>query len=542
MKHKDVFVALAWVQTLFSVLGGGSLTVGTWLVSSAYVTSRLPFTWVFGAMLFVLSVATVLTAIVVVSVNPGLRRVYIFVGVMCSAACGWSVVIMYRHPLVATTTPCPAGTYGAPDMTNCLPCRCVHGTCSDGRNGDGACDCDVRWRGRYCDRCDQNVLHNMANPDGPALCDFCIPGWAMPACQTCYPGYTGSHCDTCTDTVQRYELVTVPEYAEGVDGWGEHPEWGLNPWGERRDNMIPLYGTETVNNIEMLRCDGCRRKDDQPTGAVVRNTRFCTEVDCNTMDEGATITENAMPDSMRFTNTECFDDYDCPTWFCYKNRKTPAGVCAAFSRERMGCTCSAFGAVGALCLFCDAVSEVRQCGKGNCIWNVFDQPWLKPHQAVDSTYGQVECMCRDGSEVGGERWTRYPKDLTDRRELDGTLNLKNASCTVRTDVRGCADNTFGKHCLPCKCSGHGLCAETVDGDGSCKCTLDNTFSVAASGMWGGTLCDRCLNDCELNSDTCVVQFETGYGGSNNDFGRCNGALAAVNRSKLWEDRWGYIFS
>ena len=159
---------MSWVQTMFSLLGGGCFTVGTWLASSAYVTSRVPFTWVFGALLFVLSVGTVLTSIVIVSVHPKLRRLYIFIGVLCTLACGWSIVIMYQHPLIATTTPCPAGTYGASDMTNCLPCRCVHGNCSDGRNGDGSCDCDMRWRGRYYDRCDQNVLHNMANPDGPA--------------------------------------------------------------------------------------------------------------------------------------------------------------------------------------------------------------------------------------------------------------------------------------------------------------------------------------------------------------------------------------
>ena len=540
MKHRELFALLGWIQILFSLIGGASVTVGLWLSSTAYVTSRIPFTWVFGSMLFVFGTSTCLMSVVIVSTNEKLRRIYIFIGVMATLVTGWSVYIMYDHPLVVTTTPCPAGTYGAPDMTNCLPCRCVNGKCSDGRNGDGSCECDVRWRGRYCDRCDKHVLRNMGNPDGPALCDFCEPGWAMPACKTCYQGYTGEECDQCSNTVQRYEYVSVEEYAEGVEGWGEHPEWGLNPWGERRDQMIPIYGSETVNNVEMLRCDGCRREGDVPTGAVVRNTRFCTEVNCNLMDPDATIAENAMPEIMQYTATECFDDYDCSTWYCFKNQKTPKGVCAAFSREKMGCTCAAFGAVGALCLFCDAVSEVRPCGEGNCVWNVFDQPGLRQNQAVNITYGQVECMCRNGADVGGQVWTRYPKDLTTRRELDGTLNLKNASCTKRTDVLECADNTFGKHCLPCRCSGHGVCAETIEGDGSCKCTLDNTFSLVSAGMWGGELCDRCLEDCTL-SDTCVAQFETGYGGSNNDFSKCPGALVAQQEAEEWQTKWGYIY-
>ena len=538
MKDRGVFVALSWVQTLCSLLGGGSFTVGMWLSSSASVSSRIPFTWVFGAMLFVLSGGTALTAIVIVSVNPSLRRLFIFVGVLSSLCCGWSVVTMYRHPLVVVTLPCPAGTYGAPDMTSCLPCTCVNGDCSDGRNGDGSCDCYVRWRGVHCDRCDANVLHSLANPDGSIQCDFCEPGWAMPDCKTCYPGYNGSRCDQCDDTVQRYELITVAEFASNVPGWEGHPEWGLNPWGERRDQMVPLYEEDSIGNEDMLRCDGCKRDGNIPSGAVVRNTRFCTEVDCNKMDPGATITENTMPDSIEFTDTDCFDDYGCPSWFCFKSERTQIGQCAAFSREGMGCTCNTFGAVGALCLFCDAVSEVRSCGQGNCVWKVFDQPGLKPYEAVDSTYGQVECMCRDGADVDAERWTRYPKGLTDRRELDGTLNLKNASCTVRTDERGCADDTFGKHCLPCECSGHGLCAETVDGDGSCRCTLDNTFGVG-NGMWGGPLCDTCLENCSLAPNTCRPNTEVGYDGTNDDI--CGGIQGAKERSDSWTAQWSYIY-
>ena len=540
MKQKALIQTLIWVQTLCSLVGGGFFTVGMWLVSSASVRSRVPFTWVFGAILFTISTATILTSILIVTTNVKLRRLYIFVGVLCTLTCGWSIVIMFRHPLVAATLPCPVGTYGAPDLTTCLPCRCLHGTCSDGRNGDGSCDCDVRWRGRYCDRCGKNVYHNMANPDGPAVCDFCNPGWAMPACTTCYTGYNGTNCDKCSDNVQKYEFITVEDYAPPNEGWGKHPEWGLNPWGERRDKMVPIYHDE-LGNTDMLRCDGCKRGGNNPKGAVIRNTRFCTEANCNTMDPNAIVKENAMPDRMLLTDTDCFDDYDCPTWFCFKDQKQPSGKCTALSRESMGCNCSTFGATGALCLFCDSVSDVHPCGEGNCVWDVFEQPWLKSYEALDTTYGQVECMCKNGSEVGEHTWTRYPKDLTERRELDGTLNLKNASCTVRTDKRGCTDNTFGKHCLPCECSGHGLCAETVDGDGSCRCTLDNWFALEANGMWGGPLCDRCLEDCTLNNDTCIVQFESGYGGSISDSGRCHGAPAAMNRSIQWNKTWGYIY-
>lgn len=540
MVFQQPLVLLSWVQIMCSLVGGACLTVGMWLVSTASVVSRVPFTWVFGAMLFAIATSMILISIVVVSVHrdSSMMRLFIFVGVLSTATCGWSVVVMYQHPLIAKPTPCPAGTYGASDLTTCLPCQCVHGKCSDGREGDGTCDCDVRWRGTHCDRCDQHVQRNMADPDGPTKCDFCEPGWAMPSCKTCYYGYEGDECDKCSDTVQRYELVTVEEFAP--PGWGNHSEWGLNPWGERRDYMVALYGEDEVNNVNMLRCDGCKRKGDIPTGEVVRNTRFCTEVNCQQMDPSATVAENTMPDEIQFTDTDCVDDYDCPSWYCFKSDKTPKGKCAAFSREKMGCDCATFGAVGPLCLFCDAVSDVRSCGEGNCIWNVFDQPWLKTFEAVNSTYGQVECMCRNGSDVGEPTWTRYPKDLTDRREFDGTLNLKNASCTKRTDVRACTDNTFGKHCLPCKCSGHGLCAETIDGDGSCKCTLDNTFSLASNGMWGGELCDQCLPNCSL-SDDCIVQYETGYGGADNNFDRCEGAQDAMKKAMDWDTLWGYIY-
>ena len=53
----------------------------------------------------------------------------------------------------------------------------------------------------------------------------------MPACKTCYQGYTGEECDQCSNTVQRYEYVSVEEYAEGVEGWGRAPGVGVEPLG-----------------------------------------------------------------------------------------------------------------------------------------------------------------------------------------------------------------------------------------------------------------------------------------------------------------------
>ena len=44
-----------------------------------------------------------------------------------------------------------------------LACACVHGKCSQGPLGDGACDCDVGWRGVKCDG-------GKSQPSGAVIC------------------------------------------------------------------------------------------------------------------------------------------------------------------------------------------------------------------------------------------------------------------------------------------------------------------------------------------------------------------------------------
>ncbi|XP_072024997.1 stabilin-2-like [Amphiura filiformis] len=75
---------------------------------------------------------------------------------------------------------CADGKYGK----QCdQECQCMHGLCRDGMDGDGICRCNRGWAGQYC-----NISNDMGRACEPA-CDpnaYCVDGRCM-----CYNGYTG---------------------------------------------------------------------------------------------------------------------------------------------------------------------------------------------------------------------------------------------------------------------------------------------------------------------------------------------------------------
>ena len=455
------------------------ITLGLWMMMSTAVVTRYPMTWVYGAVLFTLSLGTLLTAITIFSLDQSHKYVKIYAISICTVVLGYSISIMFEYPLSVSPLPCPSGTYGAPDKTACLPCQCLNGVCDEGREGTGQCFCEGRWAGTYCDECAPRVR------DGPFLngipsCDLCDPGWDYATnCTSCYPGYIGDDCDTCAKNIQRYRIdkskqPSLPDLMLG----------GMNPWLEPRQDMIkmsiyepdlPTIGDSPVDSV--MRCDGC-------IGNL--NTRECVEVECNRMDPNAVIKLNRMPAEVALSDTVCYGDFDCEfSWLCVKmNPLRPSGFCSSLSRESFGCECGSIGAVGPNCMFCDQIS-IRACGEGTCTW--------APKEGGTPLEGQVQCMCK-------QNWNRYPKDLIDRGgEFEpGTLNLFNASCTLYNleEDTHCMDTTFGQHCLPCDCGNRGTCDDGLNGTGACTCVLDSVFG--GRGMWQGEKCDECFDECGIN--------------------------------------------
>lgn len=479
------------IQLTSSLVGGACFTIGIWFIMSTSVVSRFPVKWVYGAMLFVLSAATSLTSMTILSIDPRNMAVKIYVLCMGIAVLAYSIGIMFLHPLNISPLPCPVGTYGAPDQTTCLPCQCVNGDCDSGRAGTGQCFCYGRWAGEFCDACAPHVI-SVAPNNGDASCDLCEVGWNYATnCTTCYPGYAGDNCDSCATNYKRFNYNPIGREFEAILAEG-----GLNPWLEPRQHMVAMQDSENPNDVveDGLRCDGC-------VGDL--NTRFCVKPECNQMDDNAFIKLNEMPPAITLSDTICYDDYECEfSWLCVKmNPLSPSGFCSSLSRESFGCECGSVGAVEPLCLFCDQIG-ISSCGEGTCTW--------APREGGTPLQGQVECMCK-------ENWNRYPKDLTDRVELvPGSTNLLNASCTLfqLEDEKSCMDTTFGKHCLPCTCGNRGVCDDGIEGSGNCTCVLDSAFG--GLGMWQGVKCDQCFEECSLNlkdeTEGCVPKCDgpSGY--------------------------------
>ena len=494
-KPKHVLTSTT-IQLVSSFAGGAGITVGLWLMMGTTVVSRFPMTWIYGVILFTLANATLLTSVTTYALDAKFKPIKIYVMCICIAFVGYSVGIMYQHPLSVTQVPCPPNEYGSvSSSTNeCLPCDCANGVCDEGREGTGECFCYGRWAGERCDECAPHVVS--VETLGSPTCDFCQVGWSYESnCTTCYPGYAGENCTQCAPHVQTWRMPRSKRRDGDAGSPYNRSVGGLNPWHEARQDMIWIdadsVGTastlDTDDNDWVLRCDGCASSEIREYGQAYetdRNTRHCSLADCSS-DELSTVKSNAFPPEITLSDTVCYDDYDCEfSWLCVKaSRNKVTGVCASLSRESFGCDCGSIGATGPSCLFCDQIS-IRSCGEGTCTWT---QTGATPLE------GYVSCACKTD-------WYRYPKNLVDRGgERDGgPINLLNASCTLQSadGETTCMDTTFGQYCLPCDCGNRGTCADGYAGDGTCTCVLDSVFG--GRGMWQGEKCDQCFENCSLN--------------------------------------------
>jgi hypothetical protein len=100
---------------------------------------------------------------------------------------------------------CQEGFFG-PD---CLPCSCENGTCDDGVDGTGACECAEGWTGESCNECEAGrygptcltcaCVNGECNDgvEGDGACS-CGTGSTGDTCATCEAGYFGATCEACS--------------------------------------------------------------------------------------------------------------------------------------------------------------------------------------------------------------------------------------------------------------------------------------------------------------------------------------------------------
>lgn len=81
----------------------------------------------------------------------------------------------------------------------CDKCLCKNGICNSGYYGDGSCNCQIGWKGLYCDKCKNNyygMLCDKCNNCNHGICNDTINGNGKCVCNK---GYTGLLCNKCSN-------------------------------------------------------------------------------------------------------------------------------------------------------------------------------------------------------------------------------------------------------------------------------------------------------------------------------------------------------
>jgi len=365
----------------------------------------------------------------------------------------YGIITVVNNPLELTDCNCPVGYYG---KYPCIPCNCVNGKCDEGNQGSGLCECDVGWAGERCDRCAFSFKKFTGD------CDVCKRGFTGEACDKCYPGYTGNNCDRCA------------------------------------------FGFESQQDINGLVCRKCK------VGHFGPYCKACT--DCTLHDSLAICKDNNWYEANEYALTctpagsTCSDKFDCESSNCKgicvvgdnTNNKAcelddecfPGTCefkqCCLESRHGDGtCKCGSLGYQGDDCRACpgyDGIYSETVCGgHGTCIENVADKIYVGLSCACAGSWSGDTCNCKLG--------------------LDGT-------CIE------CADGSFGANCDSCpggsgiaQCNMHGICSDTLEGDGTCECDVD--VRPGGIGAFKGDACEACLSG-DFYSDQCETcpNFQT----------------------------------
>jgi hypothetical protein len=418
----------------------------------------------------------------------------------------------------ATCEECNVGFFG-PD---CLPCDCMNGYCADTLDGDGSCACYDNWVGDLCDECSAGFFgptcaecqcyvspcDDGASGDGHcycdtgftgASCDQCEPGRFGPTCApcecehgtTCFGGIgdEGGQC-TCTDGFDGFycEFCSVGYYGDSCDACD--CVYGTCDEGHDGTGACACAGAHTG-----ARCDACE------PGTYGSGCEDCNCGAHGVCDEGIDGSGGCTCDA-GFAGTYC--DECAPGYFGAGCDACPAcengGECQESALGSGLCTCTD-NYVGTLCAECasgffGAGCQLCMCGQhGTCDEGIEGTGAC----ACDVGFAGATCTECDVWRFGA---TCEPCTCGNRSFCDAS----SGACTCHEGWGSapacdeCASGYFGETCALCQCSVHGICSETLYGDGSCDC---------APG-WTGDTCAQCLSgyfgenctECACAHGTC----------------------------------------
>ena len=417
---------------------------------------------------------------------------------------------------------CLSGAFGAPGAT--LICS-GHGTCSGGRNGTGACRCEVPYDGPACGlRCPAvgsvcsghgickvglepgyGTCHCIADAAGGYwtgdACSVCVGGWIGPNCSTPCPVSSGLVCGghgACSHNASRGVCLCTPGHAG--------PSCALPcPQGPGGAPACSGHGACALRTDGTAAC-GCAARW---AGAA-----------CETCLEGWTGRDCDVPcplDEAGFAcsgHGTCLGDglCLCRGGYCGQNCSVAPAVC-----DSLACDPGFYGAGCALLCLCSSHGTCLNgpFGSGACVCS---EGWVGSTcatpcegHALPVCGGHGRCRADSGACDCDAAWrtlsvdevcsTACPGPSTSPCSGHGNCTA-DARCECQPGYRGAACDTVCPTDAEGRlCGGHGEC----DAAGACACVAG-----AATGYWGGDACDACAAgwwgpEC---GDVCVSGVST----------------------------------
>lgn len=458
-------------STLIAFIGVLATVVGLGLINAAnYGLPPLPTGYVLSMILLVAGGSGIVSSIVMITHSKiQMKQFYVLNLILACILVGLGIRTILKHPLETPPCPCAPNFFGP----NCEPCTCVNGVCDDGVEGTGLCNCELGWngdpscstcsptfQGENCDKCKRNFWKPEEGclecfppySDGPnGACSQCSPGFKTEnddlglLCRHCLPHHYGGYCKYANTTQCKEDGDTL---AFAVDNdWIKQNVYTGNTCTSSTTTCEHAYDCEGVGSFN---CKG------QCVSGDLSNGQLC-EMDI-----------------------ECESGYTCKFKTCCLEKKV---------QPDFKCECGRSGYMfdGNKCASCpgfDGIFSASICsGHGTCAAAYGGDPNDDSSEIV-----AITCICNIKEKWSGD-------------ECSCLTNGVDNTCI------DCANGYYGSKCSPCdgggglmQCSGHGVCADGIEGDGSCTCDLDTKYR--GLGAWSGDTCSSCANSDFYDTERC----------------------------------------